>query len=111
MSAPSHLNPLDKQNVPCASELLFRVINFSEGTTENFPLRLSQVASGIKLLGIIAKGLLLQYAYVLLSIQEILEAISAAALVLLGVYRKYGTCCMPNQWYNDLMVKLVHYGG
>ena len=45
----------------------------------------------------------MQYAYVLLSIQEILEAISHAAHVLLVVYRKYGTSCMPNQWYNDLM--------
>ena len=105
ISTQSLLNPLDKQNVPCATELLFRVINFREGTAENFPFRLSQVvASGIKLLGIIAKEVIVQYAYVLLYIQEILEAISSAAHVLLVVYRKYATSCMPNQLYNDLMV-------
>ena len=45
----------------------------------------------------------MQYAYVVLSIQEILEAISAAAHVLLVVYSKYGTSCMSNQLNNDFM--------
>ena len=103
-TAKSLLNPMDRQNVPYATELSLRVQNFSEKADDiPLPFRLAQVAPGVKLLGVIAHGVLSLYAFLTLSVKGILESISSAAHVLLCLFKQFGSSFMPSQLYNDLM--------
>ena len=88
MDPTSLLNPMDKQNVPYATELL-RVINFSEKDDNDvLPFRLSLVAPGLRLVGAVFQGVLVLYAFISLGVSDTLETISTAMHILLCLFRK-----------------------
>ena len=97
------LKPEDRQNVPYATELLLRLINFSEKDDLVLSLGLTQVAPALKLFSYICKGVLVQFAILSLSMQEILVSISIASHILFCMYRKFGSPFRPGQLYHDLM--------
>ena len=102
------VHPTDKQNVPCATDMLlsFICIVNDEDKQKRIPFKFTPVLVELKMVGAVYEAVICLYSYVNMSLTEQISTVAKGAVCLLALNRS-DRLVIPNQLYHDIQCTFI----